>query len=212
VDRSIVLAGYRLVFALLTIAAMVTQAVDLAGAGKLDPVNFLSYFTIQSNVIAAVVFLVGAVARRGAHGKGWDLVRGGALLYMTVTYVVFALLLSGIDVDTRLAWVNTVVHTVFPLAVIVDWLIDPPQHRISFRDSLVWLVYPLAWTAYTLIRGEIAGWYPYPFLDPANGGYGSVAWYVVGILVFGIVLCVVIGAVGNALGGRRGSPPPPLPA
>jgi hypothetical protein len=200
------------VFALLTIAAMVTQAVDLAGAGKLDPVNYLSYFTIQSNLIAAVVFLIGALARRGAHTKGWELVRGGALLYMTVTYVVFALLLSGIDVDTRLAWVNTVVHTVFPLAVIVDWLIDPPQHRISFRDSLVWLVYPLAWTAYTLVRGAIAGWYPYPFIDPANGGYGSVALYVVGILVFGVVLCVAISAVGNALGGRRGSPPPPLPA
>ena len=41
----------------------------------------------------ALMRLIGASARRGDHSKGWELVRGGALLYMTVTYVVFALLL-----------------------------------------------------------------------------------------------------------------------
>ncbi|HYH93643.1 MAG TPA: Pr6Pr family membrane protein [Candidatus Saccharimonadales bacterium] len=122
---------------------------------------------------------------------------------MTVTFVVYGLLLSGTDVDTQLAWVNDVVHRLFPLVVIADWLVDPPQHRISFRDSLIWLVFPLAWTWYTLIRGAIVGWYPYPFLDPANGGYGTVAGYVVGIFVFGIVLCAVIAALGSALAARR---------
>ena len=52
-----------------------------------------SYFTIQSNTIAAVVFLVGA-ARAAPATPGWDLVRGASALNMTVTYVVFALLLA----------------------------------------------------------------------------------------------------------------------
>jgi hypothetical protein len=110
-------------------------------------------------------------------------------------------------VDTALAWVNTVVHQLMPIAVIADWLLDPPRHWISFRDSLAWLAYPLGWTAYTLPRGPIAGWYPYPFLDPANGGYGSVALYVVAILVFGAALCWLVSAVGTALGGRQGMTP-----
>ena len=122
---------------------------------------------------------------------------------MTVTLVVYALLLSGTDVDTATPWVNTVVHQLMPIAVIADWLLDPPRRQISFRDSLVWLVYPLAWTAYTLIRGPIADWYPYPFLDPANGGYGTVAGYVIGILILGAVLCWVIATVGTMLGRRR---------
>jgi hypothetical protein len=102
-----------------------------------------------------------------------------------------------------LPWVDTVVHRIMPIAVIADWLIDSPGLRIPFRTSLVWLTYPLLYAAYTLIRGAIVGWYPYPFLDPANGGYGSVAVYIVGILAFGILLCAAIAWVGNAVGGRR---------
>ncbi|MEO5885752.1 MAG: Pr6Pr family membrane protein, partial [Candidatus Limnocylindrales bacterium] len=205
-ERSMLLTAYRIGFGTLTLVAVVTQAAELAGREVLVPINFLSYFTIQSNLIAVVVFFLGATRWRKAVSSTWDLVRGASTLNMTVTFVVFALLLSGTNVDTAIPWVNTVVHTVMPLAVIADWLIDPPRHSIALRTSLIWLVFPLAWTAYTLVRGAIAGWYPYPFLDPANGGYPTVALYVVAILVFGVVLCAVISSVGNRLGeGRRHS-------
>ena len=58
-----------------------------------------------------------------------------------------------------------------------------------------------------MVRGPIAGWYPYPFLDPANGGYGRVALYVVGIFVFGIIVATILRLVGNALRTRRLVPP-----
>ena len=45
------------------------------------------------------------------------------------------------------------------------------------------MIYPLAWTVLTLIRGALDGWYPYPFLDPANGGYGALVTTTVGIVV-----------------------------
>jgi hypothetical protein len=45
------------------------------------------------------------------------------------------------------------------------------------------VIYPLAWTVLTLIRGALDGWYPYPFLDPANGGYGALVTTTVGIVV-----------------------------
>ena len=115
---------------------------------------------------------------------------------------MFAILLSGTDVDTAIPWVNTVVHEVFPIAVLIDWFIDPPAQPISFRRSWWWLAYPLVWVAYTLIRGAAFGWYPYPFMDPANGGYGTVAGYVVAILVFGIVLCFVLSRAAAWVGAR----------
>ncbi len=208
-DRRLALALFRLALAGITLLAVGYQLADLADKGTLVPLNFFSYFTIQSNLIAAAVFLVGAARWRSESSRRWDLVRGGAVVYMTVTLVVFALLLSNTDVDTAVSWVNTVVHQLMPIAVIVDWLIDPPRNRISFRDSLVWLVYPLAWTAYSLIRGAIAGWYPYPFLDPANGGYGAVGLYVVAILAFGTALCWLVSWIGNSLGQPRGGGPRP---
>ena len=203
------LAALRTLFALLTVAAILAQAAEAASRGALNPANFFSYFTIQSNLIGAAVLLMGAARWRRSPSGTWDLVRGAAVLYLTVTFVVFAVLLSGTDVDVAIPWVNTVVHAVFPLAVMADWLVDPPAGRIAFSRGVRWLAYPLLWLAYTLVRGPIADWYPYPFLDPANGGYASVAAYVIGILVFGIVLVVVIAGTGNWLRERRTAGPMP---
>jgi hypothetical protein len=201
-DRARIIAAYRIGFAILAVVAIVYQGAILIGDGTFQPTRFFAYFTIQSNLIAVVVFLIGATRVRSGRSRAWELVRGGAVLYMTVTLVVYNTLLATVDVSTQ-SWVNDVVHKLFPVVVIADWLVDPPAMRLAFRDTLVWLVYPLMWTGLTVVRGALDGWYPYPFLDPANGGYGTVAAYVVGILAFGLVLCAIIAAVGNALGARR---------
>jgi hypothetical protein len=195
-DRRPVAAALRLAFAALTTAAIVVQYADLAGRGTLNPANFLSYFTIQSNLIGIAAFVVTALAWRG-RSAGVDLLRGGATLYLTVTFVVFTLLLSGTDVDTAIPWVNTVLHGVFPVVVIADWVLTRPVAEIGFRRSLAWLAYPMAWVVYTLVRGALAGWYPYPFINPDNGGYPSVAGYVVAIFAFGVALCALLSAVAR---------------
>ena len=151
---------------------------------------------------APLVFLVAALRWRAPSSPGWDLVRGASALNLTVTYVVFALLLSDTNVDTRLSWVNTVVHEIFPIAVMADWLVDPPATEVSTRGSLTWLVYPLAWLAYTMVRGPIAGWYPYPFLNPNAGGWGSVVIYVVIIAVAIITVAWVVVWIGRGRGAR----------
>ena len=69
-------------------------------------------------------------------------------------------------------------------------------------DSCGWPSRSL-WTGYTLVRGALVDWYPYPFLDPANGGYGTVAAYVVGILIFGSIVSAVVAVAGSAMRGRR---------
>ena len=56
--------------------------------------------------------------------------------------------------------------------------------------------------AFTLVRGALDGWYPYPFLDPANGGYASVAVYFVTILGFFLVIGGAVVALGNVRGGQ----------
>jgi len=196
------LALLRAAFALLALAAITVQLLDLAGKGTLDPVNYFSYFTIQSNLTGVAALLWAASRWRGDRSATLDWFRGAAVVYLTVTLIVFALLLSGTDVDTAIPWVDTVLHRVMPVVLIVDWLIDPPLVRLTARRALAWLIYPLAWTAYTLVRGAIVGWYPYPFLDPANGGYGRVALYVCVILVGGTLLCLLVAGVGNALRRR----------
>ena len=139
-----------------------------------------------------------ALARwRSNNSPGLDVLRGAGVVYMSVTGVVFTLLLSGVDVDTQLKWVNTVVHELMPLVMVADWLIAPPASRLTLRQGALWLLFPLVWIIYTLIRGAATNWYPYPFLNPANGGYAGVMLYCIGILVFMLVVCAAVVWLGN---------------
>ena len=89
--------------------------------------------------------------------------------------------LSDVDVSLQLPSVDLLLHKIFPVIVVLDWILFPPMTRLRYTDALRWLVYPVVWLAFTLIRGAADGWYPYPFLDPTDGGYGMVAVVVVGI-------------------------------
>jgi hypothetical protein len=197
VNARVVIPAYRLVFAAVTIAAIISQAVASINLGIFRPANYFSYFTIDSNLIATALLLLGVARWRSNHSPAMDVFRGAGVVYMSVTGVVFTLLLSGVDVDTQLKWVNTVVHELMPLVVVADWLIAPPASRLTIRQGALWLLFPLVWIIYTLIRGAATNWYPYPFLNPANGGYVSVTLYCVGILVFMVVVCVAVVWLGN---------------
>jgi hypothetical protein len=198
-----VISTYRVFFGLLTLLAIGVQMTSLLDSPTFNPFNFFSYFTIQANLIAAAVLLDGATRSDSNRSLRFDRLRGGVVVYMIVVGVVFTLLLlSGTDVDTAIPWVNDVVHALMPIVMVADWLIDPPTVRLTYRQSIVWLGYPLAWIAYTLIKGPIAHWYPYPFLDPVIGGYGSVAVYCVGILFFMMVVNAIVVWMASALAGR----------
>jgi hypothetical protein len=199
--RSVLRVG-RVAFALLDVVAIAVQLIDLAGKGTLNPVSYFSYFTIESNLIAIFALLVAATHGADKPARA-DMIRGGAVVYMTVTCIVFTLLLSNTDVDTAIPWVNTVVHQLIPLVVVVDWLLDPPPFRLTIRQGLLWLSYPAAWIVYILIRGSIVNLYPYPFLNPANGGYGTVAAYCVAILVLMTLVCVAAVGAANAAGDTK---------
>jgi hypothetical protein len=205
VNRRAVLAVLRVGFSALALVAIVVQLLDLLDRGILNPVNFFSYFTIQSNLIGLAALLAAAATTRESRSAGVDFFRGAATAYLTLTFIVFALLLADTDVDTAIVWVDRVLHRVMPIVLVADLLLEPPARPIPVRRALWWLAYPLVWTGYTLVRGAITGWYPYPFLNPANGGYAVVAAYSVAIFIGTLVIVLAVASAGNAMASRRGS-------
>jgi len=194
------LIGARLFFAVLTLVAIISQFV-VHLQHKFDVVNFFSYFTNLSNIFASVVFIAGAVylLQGRTPTPAQELIRGASVVAMAVVGIVFSVLLQDTDLGTLQPWVNFVVHYVMPVAVVADWLFQPPKSTIAPQQIGYWLIYPLLYLAYTLIRGAIVGFYPYPFLNPDKvGGYGIVALYCIGIFV----LFLVVGWVSLALGNR----------
>ena len=196
-------AVIRLIAGLGIVAAIVAQLAFSLDYGVPDVpsflVNFFSFFTILSNALAAIVLLAGAYFefRKAPTPASYTLVRGSVTAYMVTTGVVYNLLLRGISLDqaTTLPWSNEVLHLIAPIYLLLDWLLAPGRGRIAVRDFPVILAFPAAWLVYTLIRGPIVGWYPYPFLDPSQErGYGAVLVYSIAIAGFiAIMGAIVVG-------------------
>ncbi|SMH32279.1 FAR-17a/AIG1-like protein [Rathayibacter oskolensis] len=175
------ITAVRIVVALTVLAAVVATAVDTASRTPLVPVNFFGFFTIQGNILLAVTLLITALAGRRA-GPVLALVRGATTSYIVVVGLVYNTLLVGLAGGVALPWANTVMHLLFPVYGLLDWLLVADRPPLPWRRLWIVLVYPVLWLVVVLIRGATDGWVPYPFLDPATG-YGTVAVYVVIIAI-----------------------------
>jgi uncharacterized membrane protein len=190
----------RLGFASVAIAAIAYQFAESAES-DFQKANFFSFFTIQSNLLAVAALFLLVLVPRAQRTPLFDAARSAAVLYMAITGVVFALLLSGLqeELQTSASWVDFVLHKLMPVALFADWLVERPRHRLPWWTVAAWLAYPLTWFAYTLVRGAGVDWYPYPFVDVSEHGYGGVLARAVGLAV-GFALA---GAALLWLGNRR---------
>ena len=144
----------------------------------------LSFFTIQSNILAGASSALLAFAPQ-RDGRVFRVLRLDALLGITVTGIVYATVLARIHEPKGWEQVttNTIFHYVVPVAMVVGWLVLGPRPRITARVAFAALAWPIAWFGYTLLRGSIDPWYPYPFVDVATHGYGRVALNAVAVTI-----------------------------
>ncbi|CAL9512177.1 Pr6Pr family membrane protein [Streptomyces sp. enrichment culture] len=177
-------AVFRLLIALLA-AGGVTIELLLS-----SPLRVLSFFTVQANILLALALVVSArrawTARRPLPGA----VTGAALLYVVIAALVYHLVLANTATpfsmtDTAAAptgWhavAHHILHTVAPAAAVLDWLLLTAPGRLHVRQAPAWLLYPAAYLAFSLIRGELLlpgtpGRYLYSFLDVDAHGYKSI--------------------------------------
>ncbi len=202
-DRRQALAMFRGITAVVVLAAIAYQVYLNIDSGLFRPLRFFAFFTVLSNLFGAFLWLSLAARWRRTRTRTDDLLRGASTLYLVVTFVVVVVLLSGAELQVANPAVDFVVHKLFPILVVVDWLVDPPETDLRMQDVALWLIFPLIWVVVTLIRGAADSWYPYPFLDPDNGGYRSVAYHVVAIFAGFIVIAGAIIALGDVGRDRR---------
>ena len=182
----LVVAILRALAVVAVLAAVLGQWVRSQDSGTYQFANFFGYFTIQSNLIAAVAFAVGAVTvLRRRDAPEWSvLLRGAAATYMVTTGIVYNTLLTEATLGNSFTvpWSNDILHKWIPLVALLDWVLIGDRRRIPWRRSWVFLVYPLIWLVVVLLRGQ--DFVPYPFLDVQQLGGGVVALYCLGIAVF----------------------------
>lgn len=178
----------RVFFGLLGLSALITEVIVLLSEGVFKPVNFFSFFTVLSNIFAASLLIYLGFTKKPSQKT--EVIRGAVTLYMLMTGVIFAFLLASLE-GVRLTatpWDNVVLHYIMPIVVVGDWFLHPPKKRLSARVVALWVVFPIAYVIYTLIRGSIVSWYPYPFFNP------NLTSYVQVLATSAIIAVFVIGA------------------
>ena len=191
--------GSRFVLGILGLIEIIVQMARGLSYNDMILSNFFSYFTIQSNILIVTVLIIGAmVSTKRFYSTQFQLVRGAITTYIMTTGIVYFLFLRGMEAElqTTIPWVNFVLHILLPLYALFDWLVAPSRNQISFRRVWLWILYPLAYLVYTLVRGPLVDWYPYPFLDPRLSGYGQV-------LISSLVITVLILTCSLIVVGSR---------
>ena len=154
--------------------------------------RFVSYFTIQSNVLVLVTTLP-LVRRTTTDSRLWRIARLDALAGIAITGVVHWFLLRPLlHLEGWSYATDKLLHVAVPLLAVVGWLAFGPRRRTSASLVLPALVWPAAWLAYTLLSGAVTSWYPYPFLDVGVHGYPTVLLTSLGVAV---ALLVVLSAL-----------------
>jgi hypothetical protein len=145
--------------------------------------NVFAFFTIQSNLIVGVTSLLLAL-NPDRRSTVFRVARLTGLVAITITFIVFHVALAHLFEFERWALVaDRILHGIVPILAVVGWLMYGPRGHTS-RRILWWsLAFPVAWCAFTLIRGALIGWYPYPFIDVERLGYARVAVNCVWIAV-----------------------------
>lgn len=167
--------------------------------------NLFSYFTILSNILVMTTSALFAL-RPERDGRLFRVLHLDALLSIAATGVVFAAVLAPIVHVTGWAAVaNAVFHYLVPVAFPLVWLLFGPRPRLTWGVVALAFAWPVAWLGYTFVRGAVTGWYPYPFLDVTELGFGRALAGGLVVLLGAAVLAVVVKALDARLPSRPGS-------
>ena len=168
-----------------------------AGASLLGGlINFFSFFTVLTNTLVVVVLSYALVNRESAAKRFFlaPTVSSAIATSIVVVSLAYNLLLRHLWSPTGFQFIaDELLHDVMPMLFVIYWWRCVPKGTLRFKHIGGWVIYPLVYFGYVLLRGHLLGQYQYPFIDVDSLGYPQVFVNAGGILAgfVGIALAVV---------------------
>jgi hypothetical protein len=160
-------------------------------------INFFSFFTVLTNTLAAVVLSYALIKRESAAKRFFlaPAVSGGIAVSIAVVGLAYSLLLRHLWQPEGLQFIaDELLHDVMPVLFLIYWWRCVPKGTLQLKHIGAWVIYPLVYFAYVLLRGHLLGQYQYPFIDVDSLGYPQVFVNAGGILVgFVLIALAVVG-------------------
>ncbi|PIB64798.1 MULTISPECIES: Pr6Pr family membrane protein [unclassified Pseudomonas] len=167
-----------------------------AGASLLGGlINFFSFFTVLTNTLAVVV-LSHALVQSDSAAKRFFLrpaISSGIAVSILVVGLAYSLLLRHLWQPEGFQFIaDELLHDVMPVLFFIYWLRCVPKGTLRFKHIGAWVLYPLVYFAYALLRGDLLGQYQYPFIDVGTLGYPQVFVNAGGILAGFVAIAVAV--------------------
>ena len=155
------------------------------------------YFTTWSNIVVAIT-LTALYLNPERTGRIFNRLRNTGLLMITMTMVLYHLLLAGTsNPQSFYAVSNLFEHYLTPIITIIVWGIAGPHGHFPFGDTLRVFIIPIGYLVYTLAHGAYASVYPYPFFDVIEYGYPFVLTLMGTVIAGGYVVALIFFGVGK---------------
>ncbi|MGH6812445.1 MAG: Pr6Pr family membrane protein [Methylocella sp.] len=172
-------------------------------------IDYFSYFTTETNLLIALGLTIFCAWPQAEQFLTRPSVKSALVVYIIVVGGVYAVLLRNLWHPHGLQLLaDIVVHDVIPFLYPLYWLVFLPKGSLRWSDPAWWLVYPVLYFLYSMLRGAAFGIYLYPFFDAAHLGVARAWANGIGLLVVFFWLGVVLTAIDRALAigesGRRG--------
>ncbi|PST85158.1 hypothetical protein C7T94_03370 [Pedobacter yulinensis] len=170
--------------------------------------NFLSYFTILTNLLALVCYAALLFGHDGQVSAFFErpVTQTAIMVNMVIVGLIYNVVLRQLWAPSGIQrLVDEMLHAFNPFWFLLLWLLFTPKRRIRLAPLLVWLAYPAAYLVYTLLRGMYTGWYPYPFVNVAELGLQKVLLNSLGITgLFVVFLLLAVGLARAFTAGKKG--------
>lgn len=176
-------------------------------------VNYFGYFTLTTNILCAGILAAhgwGGPSRLVAFLRRPGVATTGAAAIIIVGTVYHLILASQWDPQGIDLVVDTMLHTVLPIAFVGFWARSVPRGAVALAHIPSWIGYPAGYAIYVFIRGELIGSYPYPFIDVASIGYGAALRNSAAIAIVFVALAATLVGL-NRLVGPVSTEQPVLP-
>ena len=186
--RSLLFSGFIALIAWFGIGVQFYNLVHHAAANgftKLEAIGrFFSYFTILSNLMAALSLSVSLLVPATGPGRFFKkpFVLTAIAVYIFMVGVGYNLLLRG--TWNPQGWhkvSDEMVHVADPLLFALYWYFFVPKNSLKWKYALYWISVPALYLVYMIIRGAIDGFYPYSFLDVSKLGYTRMLLNALGV-------------------------------
>ena len=166
--------------------------------------GILAYYTIQSNILAVILFgmltaRTATALRQKSVGNAGYFTRFEMICVIDVmlTFFVYWILLSPniftmADGYSQWSFKNLAIHGITPLLCLLDYILFSQPRRLKYRDVYCVVIYPLAYLAATSIAGLLG--YTYQ-ISPVDGNPVRFPYFFYDFDRIGATSLLYIGAL-----------------